>query len=285
MAATTTRLDGQVAVVTGGTRGLGLAMARLLGEAGASVVIGSRSPDSVSDAVAQLRGEGLSASGRVCDVTDRAQVMALRDEALGLTGRLDVWVNNAGVAGVYGPVRSVGEESFLATTDTIIRGTYFGSLAALDAMVPARSGHLVNLLGRGDRSAVPFQAAYASAKTWVRSFTLALARENVDSGVRVHAFNPGLVRTEMLSQLEAVEGFADSLAQFPTVVEILGRGAEEAALPLLGLLTGTRVEHAGVSKGRLLGQAARYGVRRVRKLPSERMDVSIREVPERPSSV
>ena len=278
-------LDGRVAVVTGGSRGLGLELARVLGRAGASVVIGSRSADSVDAAVATLRAEGLEVSGQTCDVTDRPQVVALRDAVLALAGRLDVWVNNAGVAGVYGPVYRIEESAFLATTDTIIRGTYFGSLAALDAMLPARSGHLVNLLGRGDRQPVPHQAAYASAKTWVRSFTLALAKENAGSGVRVHAFNPGLVRTEMLSRLEAVRGFAEPLAKLPTVVAVLGRSAEDAAPPLLDLLSGDRVEYAGVSRPRLLAQAARTGVRRLRGVALDRPQQTVTEVPDRPSSL
>ena len=278
-------LDGRVAVVTGGSRGLGLELARLLGRAGASVVIGSRSAESVAAAVAELRAEGLEVSGQACDVTDRAQVVALRDATLAVAGRLDVWVNNAGVAGAYGPVHRIEESAFLATTDTIIRGTYFGSLVALDAMLPARSGHLVNLLGRGDRRPVPHQAAYASAKTWVRSFTLALAKENAGSGVRVHAFNPGLVRTEMLSRLEAVRGFSEPLAKLPTVVAVLGRSAEDAALPLLDLLSGDRVEYAGVSRPRLLAQAARTGVRRLRGVALDRPQQTVTEVPDRPSTL
>lgn len=279
------RLDGRVAVVTGGSRGLGLATARLLCGAGASVVIGSRSARSVAAAVETLRAEGLAASGRTCDVTDRAQVMALRDVALAITGRLDVWVNNAGVSAHYGPVHRVDEASFLAATDTIIRGTYWGSLAALDAMRPQGAGHLVNLLGRGDRGPVPNQVAYAAAKAWVRSFTRALADENAGSGVHVHAFNPGLVRTELLSRVEAVHGFADALTRLPTVVAVLGASPEDAARPLLDVVAGSRVERSGASRLRLLGRAAGYGVRRLRRAPLEPMGMTIREVPDRPSSL
>ena len=139
-------LSGQVAVVTGGGSGVGLAITRLLGERGCRVWIGSRSQRRVEQAAQQLRDEGLMVQAMACDVTSRDDVMALRDAALSDTGRLDIWVNNAGRAGAFGPILATPEDDFLATTDTVIRGTYYGSLAALDAMTKAGGGDLITLI-------------------------------------------------------------------------------------------------------------------------------------------
>src|ERR1700710_623814 len=104
-------LRGRVAVVTGSTRGLGLAMARRLGEQGATVVRASRPEDDVAGAVERLLAEGIAASGRRCDTGELADVEALRDEALS-RGTLDIWVNNAGTSGVFGPTASTPFDDF-----------------------------------------------------------------------------------------------------------------------------------------------------------------------------
>ena len=258
------RLAGRVAVVTGGTRGLGLAIARAYGRAGArAVVVASRSQPAVDAAVATLRAEGMEASGLAVDVSVRGEVDALRDLAVERYGTVDVWVNNAGVSGPYGPVQLVPGADFLTVTDTIVRGCYHGSVAALDVFVPQGSGHLVNLLGRGDKQPVPLQAAYASAKAWVRAFTLALAAEHRGSGVRVHAFNPGLVLTEMLGSVTAVRGFEGKLGGLPVVSGMWGRSADEAALPAVDLVCGDRVELRALGFGRIVTGSASYGLARV----------------------
>lgn len=278
------KLSAKVAVVTGGTRGLGLEIARLLAGAGASVVIGSRSADAVQRAVAELSSAGV-ACGLACDVTRRDDVMSLREAALKRYGQIDIWVNNAGTSGVYGPVHRVPEDSFEATTRTIVFGTYYGTLAALDVMVPAGSGHLVNLLGRGDDSPAPNQVAYGAAKAWVRAFTLAVAEENKASGVIVHGFNPGLVRTDLLGRVETVGGFRERLLRLPAVVSVIGRTPAQAALPVLDLVTGERREYRGVTPARLLGQAAHFGLAKLRGRVPEPMAMEITDVPDRPSSV
>ncbi len=171
----------------------------------------------------------------------------MRDAALSDTGRLDIWVNNAGRAGAFGPILATPENDFLATTDTVIRGTSYGSLAALDAMTKAGGGDLINLLGRGDDGPVKNQAAYGSAKTWVRALTGALAGEIKDSGVRVHAFNPGLVRTDMLGRIDAVRGYGSGLNRFGSVIGVLGLDADEAARPVLDLIGSDRLEYRGTA--------------------------------------
>ncbi|MBK8447284.1 MAG: SDR family oxidoreductase [Micropruina sp.] len=221
---------------------------------------------------------GLAVDALRCDVTRREEVFALRDAAIESTGRLDLWVNNAGRAGAFGPVRLTPESDFLATTDTVIRGTYFGSLAALDAMVPKGAGDLINLLGRGDDGPVTNQAAYGSAKTWVRAFTRALASEQKGSGVRVHAFNPGLVRTDMLGRIDAVRGFGQGLERFPSVVAALGLDPDEAAEPLLGLIGSDRVEYRGTEPARLLSAALGNLRHRLKHGRSARQPIELTEV-------
>ncbi len=222
-------LKDKVAVITGGSRGLGLGIAEAFAREGAAVVIASRSRKSVDAAVQSIQGKGHRATGLPCDVGDLAQVEALAAHAVATFGRLDIWVNNAGLSAPYGPTAHLPSSEFQATINTNIIGVYNGSVTAIRHFVPQRSGKLINLLGRGDNQPVPFQNAYASSKTWVRSFTAALAKEYADSGVGIYAFNPGLVTTEMLSQVAAVQGYESRLAPLKNVVSILGNPPEVPA--------------------------------------------------------
>lgn len=222
-------LQDKVAVITGGSRGLGLAIAETYAREGAAIVIASRSQKSVDAAVQGLHAQGRRATGFACDVADLAQVQGLAAHALAAFGSLDVWVNNAGLSAPYGPTAHLPSDDFLRTVNTNIIGVYNGSVTALRHFVPQKRGKLINLLGRGDNQPVPLQNAYASSKTWVRVFTTALAKEYADSGVGVYAFNPGLVTTEMLSQVQAVAGYEAQLNPLKTVVRFLGNPPEVPA--------------------------------------------------------
>lgn len=116
-------LRGRVAVITGSSRGLGFAMAGLLAKHGATVVLASRSAVDVTPAVDRLREQGLPAYGRSCDVGELAEVEALRDEAR-RHGTLDIWVNNAGAPGVFGPTASTPVDDFTRVVQTNILGTF-----------------------------------------------------------------------------------------------------------------------------------------------------------------
>jgi NAD(P)-dependent dehydrogenase (short-subunit alcohol dehydrogenase family) len=140
-------------------------------------------------------------------VSDKAQVQALADRVVESFGRFDIWVNNAGLGAPYGPSAAVPSDRFEAVLKTNIWGNYYGSVVALHHFVPRGSGKLINMLGRGDSAPVPLQNAYASSKAWLKNFTLALAKEYKTSGVGVYAFNPGLILTDMLSNLEAIDGY------------------------------------------------------------------------------
>ena len=224
------KLDGKVAVITGSTRGLGLGIAQAYAAEGATVVISSRTTAAVERVVADFQAAGYQASGLACDVGNRAEVEALAQHAIERWGHFDIWVNNAGLSSPYGPTIEVPPADFEVVLDTNIRGTYYGSRAALLHFTARGSGKLINLLGRGDDKPVPFQNAYASSKAWIASFTAALAKENArQAGIGVFAFNPGLVDTDMLRSPKAISGWEQRLNPLKTVIRMWANPAEVPA--------------------------------------------------------
>jgi NAD(P)-dependent dehydrogenase (short-subunit alcohol dehydrogenase family) len=261
-------LAGKTAVITGASRGLGLAMAEAFGAAGASVVIGSRSLDSVDAAVRRLQSLGVPAAGRACDVASAQDVAALAEQACTTFGGFDIWINNAGLSAPYGRTGEIDPADFEQVVSTNILGVYHGSMAAVSHFLPRGSGKLINLLGRGDRQPTPYQTAYASSKAWTRSFTLALAGEYRDAGLGIYAFNPGLVRTEMLLRPKVVIGHEHQLGGFYTfLVDAWARPAEVPARKAVWLASPatdgkTGLEVSLVGPIRLLGSTLSWAVRR-----------------------
>jgi glucose 1-dehydrogenase len=277
-------LDGKVAVITGSTRGLGLAMGRVFVQEGAVVVISSRSSEAVERAVGQLRSLNERVAGLACDVADYAQVQALADRAVSAFGRFDIWINNAALSAPYGPSMAIAPDRFAEALQTNILGTYYGSQVALRHFVPQRSGKLINLLGEGARRPVANQNAYASSKTWIRSFTLALASEYKASGVGVYAFNPGLVATDLILDVEAVAGYEQRVMPLDTVARMWANLPEVPARKAVWLASAatdgrTGLEVRTLGPTRFLKGLLREGVRRLlgRAAPPRRLKV--RSVP------
>jgi glucose 1-dehydrogenase len=225
----TGQLTGKTAVITGGSRGLGAAIARAYAAEGAAVVVAARSQAGIEAALRTLEAQGAACAGLAVDVARLADVEALADRAIKTFGRIDIWVNNAGTAGPYGPTLDFTPEMFHQVIGTNIAGVYHGSRTALRHMTRRGSGKLINVLGHGYRGPVTWQNAYSASKAWVRSFTQCLAEETRASGVGVYAFNPGMVLTELLTDVEVFRGSEPRLKNFPTVVRLLAKPPEAPA--------------------------------------------------------
>ena len=272
------RLQGRIAVVTGSTRGLGLAIARAFVREGAHVVVSSRSADAVDDAVAML-GPDL-VEGVVADVARKEDHEALLASALERFGRLDVWVNNAGLSGIYGPTPAIPDDDFLRVLDTNVRGVYFGSTVASRHFLAHGGGKLINILGRGERGPVPNQNAYASSKTWVRSFTLALARETQGHGIGVFGFNPGLMLTDLVGEVRVVRGYEARMRPFATVLRLWGEDPAVPAEVVVELASGATDGKTGLTRSMLTPRRMLVGVlrdlgRRLRREPPSSITLSV----------
>lgn len=277
-------LNGKVAVITGGTRGLGLAIAQAFGAAGARVVVASRSTQSVDAAVRQLTVAGVQATGLPTDVGELAQVEALADHARASFGRIDIWVNNAGTAGPYGPTLGLTADAFHQVLQTNILGVYHGSRVAMRHFMPQHSGKLINLLGHGYKSPLPWQNAYGSSKNWVRVFTLALAAETKGSGVGVFAFSPGMVLTELLTDVEVVQGAEGRLRAFPTIVRMWAKPPEYAAAKAVWLASAATDNKTGLlvslfSQWQMMSGALAEGVRTLLRRPASSPPIEITTIP------
>lgn len=280
----TNLLQNKVAVITGSTRGLGLAIAQTYARAGAAVVIASRSQQAVTTVVAAFQAEGLRACGMACDVADMQQVTALAELARSTFNGLDIWVNNAALSTIYGQSAHIPIERFEATLKANIFGTYYGSIVAVRQFLGQGRGKLINLLGRGDRQPVPLQNAYASSKTWVRNFTLALAKEYQARGIGIYAFNPGLVTTDMLSQVESLPGYEGQLKTLETITRMWGNPPEVPAQKALWLASAatdgkTGLEVNVLTTDRVVRGLLNEGWRILTRQTPQGMTVNIRTQP------
>ena len=278
-------LQDKVIVITGSTRGLGLAIAHACANEGAKVVISSRSANAVDRAVNELRAAGRTASGMPCDVSDLAQVEALAAHSVDTFGRFDVWINNAGYAAPYGPTAHVPPQLFMRSVQTNIVGTYHGSIVALRAFLPAGKGKLINILGRGsDGKPTAMQNAYAATKSWERVFTSAMAQEYKESGVGIFAINPGMMSTEMLTDLTAVSGYEKRLQAMPTIIRMWAKPPEVPAQKVVWLASSATDGKTGLvintmTRGLMLSGALREGVRRMTRQPAPPMDMRVAVIP------
>ncbi|MFC5907973.1 SDR family NAD(P)-dependent oxidoreductase, partial [Streptacidiphilus monticola] len=183
----------QAAVVTGGSRGLGLLLARHLAEAGFGVVICARDPERLETAAGMLREQGAEVVPVAVDITDADAPQRLLDAAMKRFGRLDMLVNNAGVIQV-GPARTAGEEDYREAMETMFFAPLRLTLAALPELRRTR-GRIVNITSVGGRIAAPHLLPYVAAKFAGTGLSEGLRAELARDGVSVTTVLPGLMRT------------------------------------------------------------------------------------------
>lgn len=189
-------LAGRGAVVTGGGRGIGAAVARGLAAEGARVVVSARSEAEIEAVSAELRDAGAEAWAVPCDVADPAAVEALAAAATGHLGTVDVLVNNAGIA-TSAPLAAIRLEEWNRLFAVNVTGVLLCTQAFVPAMVERGWGRVVNLASIAGRIGAPYISAYAASKHAVVGFTRAAGTEVAASGVTVNAVCPGYVDTPM----------------------------------------------------------------------------------------
>ena len=217
-------MKGKRCWVTGGSRGLGLAICRELARAGAKVAFTwSKSAEDAAEARAGLELLGAEVLDYQGSVADAAHVQKTAGDIVAKWGGIDVLVNNAGVTQIL-PIALVEEADWDAVMDVNVKGAYLCSRAALKPMIRARSGHILNIGSFGSERVIDAPVHYAAAKSALRGFTEALAREVGRYGIKVNLLAPGLLDagfSRALPQHRIDEYLGQSgLARLGTVAEM-----------------------------------------------------------------
>ncbi len=199
-------LSGKVALVTGSSRGLGFAMARGLGEAGATVVLNSRHDEALQKAVDRLRAGGLSCRGYAFDVSDEAAVYQVVEAIESDVGPLGILVNNAGM-NVRAPLEEFKTEDWFRIMDTNLNGVFYLSMAVGKRMIERRAGKIVNIASISSEVVRFKTAPYCVSKGAVKLLTKGLGVEWAKYNIQVNAIGPGFFLTELTESLAKEEEF------------------------------------------------------------------------------
>jgi 3-oxoacyl-[acyl-carrier protein] reductase len=194
------RLQGKVAVITGGGRGIGRAVALGLAREGARVVVASRTPVQVGQVAEEINRHGGEAVGFECDVTQEAAVKAMISQTVDRFGKIDVLVNNAGVGNIR-PVWGTPQASFERVLAVNLVGTFLCTKHAWRPMRLGGGGAIINISSLGGLHGYPLLSAYCASKWGQIGFTLACAEEGKADGIRVNAIAPGKADTAFRAQI------------------------------------------------------------------------------------
>jgi NAD(P)-dependent dehydrogenase (short-subunit alcohol dehydrogenase family) len=210
------RLDGKVALITGGARGLGRTMAAALAEAGAAIALAGRSKEAcrqAADGIASATGR--TAKAFAADVTKIEDVERLANDVESEFGKVDILVNNAGI-NIRGPIQQLTEADWDAVIDTNLKGPFLCARAIGPRMVSRGWGRVINLGSVLGVIALPGRAPYASSKAGIINLTRVLALEWAGTGVTANAICPGAFATEMnRSLLDDPVKYKEFVAQIP----------------------------------------------------------------------
>ncbi|WP_026072842.1 3-oxoacyl-[acyl-carrier-protein] reductase [Nodosilinea nodulosa] len=240
MSALSPSLEGQVAVVTGASRGIGRAVALALAAAGAQVVVNyARSSAAADDVVAEIAAGGGSAIAIQADVSKADQVDALIGGTVEKFGRVDILVNNAGITRDTLLLR-MKPEDWQAVIDLNLTGVFLCTRAVAKLMLKQRSGRIINIASVAGQMGNPGQANYSAAKAGVIGFTKTVAKELASRGVTANAVAPGFIETDMTGDLSNTDDILKfiPLGRFGQPDDIAGMVRFLAADPAAAYITG-----------------------------------------------
>ncbi len=209
------RLDGQVALVTGASSGLGARFARVLSKAGASVVLAARRADRLHALEREIEGQGGKAISVVLDVTSPKSVVDAFEAAEAALGPVDVLINNAGM-NVAGRVVDLSDSDYDRIMTTNVKGAFLMAQQAGKRMIArGAKGRIVNIASIGAFDVLPGLAVYCMSKAAIAMMTRALAREWAKAGINVTAICPGFIETELNADWFATDGGKKHVQSFP----------------------------------------------------------------------
>ena len=197
------RLDGKVAVVTGGNAGIGEAVARRFADEGAAVVVTGRRQQELERVVSMIRhgkGKALAVAG---SVTDEAHAQEVARKAVESFGRIDVLVNNAGIGDFGKRLHEMDDATWANVLDVNLTGVFRMIRAVVPQMLKQGRGSIVNISSVASLVGIPALAAYAASKGGLDALTRALAVDYANDGIRCNVVNPGLIDTPMAASLMA----------------------------------------------------------------------------------
>ncbi|HSM81402.1 MAG TPA: 3-oxoacyl-[acyl-carrier-protein] reductase [Nodosilinea sp.] len=240
MSSSSLPLEGQVAVVTGASRGIGRAVSISLAAAGAQVVVNyARSSAAADEVVAHIAAAGGSAVAIQADVSQADQVDALINGAVEKFGRVDILVNNAGITRDTLLLR-MKPEDWQAVIDLNLTGVFLCTRAVAKLMLKQRSGRIINIASVAGQMGNPGQANYSAAKAGVIGFTKTVAKELASRGVTSNAVAPGFIATDMTDDLANTDDILKfiPLGRFGQPEDVAGMVRFLAADPAAAYITG-----------------------------------------------
>ncbi len=253
------KLDHKVAVITGSTRGIGKAIAHEFVRQGAKVVITSSSAANVQKAVAEFPPE--TAYGCLCDVVSMADMEQLIASAVERFGRIDCFINNAGISDPFQNITESDPDVWGKVIDTNLKGTYNGCRAAISYFLRENiPGKIINMAGSGTDtgSNTPWMSAYGSTKAAIARFTFAVAHEYRHTGIALMLLHPGLVRTGMVSTTNPTPELSRQLATFSTVLDIFAQPPSVAAKLAVQLASDWSDAKTGIYRSALNGRKKKW---------------------------
>ena len=242
------RLDGKVALITGGGRGIGQAIARAYAAEGAKLALAARTDAELQETAQGIRDQfGSDVITVLTDVTDRAQVENAVRRTINHYGVIDTLVNNAGNTGQIGPLWTLDPDRWVNTIQVHILGTYYGCRAAIPHMLERGGGRIVNMSGVGG----PNDTSYDAAKIAIVNLTENLSVELAGTGITVNAISPGSIHTRMWEEVRDMAYEAGDMEMYEKGVEVTsGGGASIERAAELAVMLGS--DQCGNLSGRLI---------------------------------